>query len=263
MAPEFAPFSERIERSALRDAVRSTYVSPVRGGPAPFVLHVLPDAFVDILWGPAGRLRVAGPDRRFRRVELPPGQIVAVRFDRAAAGTLLGVPVSELTDQRVALEDLWGAQARTLSDRLAAAGSPADGLAVLRTALLDRLPGTTGRDDLVRAAVAALRRSPAMRIAGLSEELGVGERQLRRRFTAALGYGPKRAQRIFRLHRFAHLIRRCAGGPGLAELAGMAGFVDQAHLTHDCVELLGFTPAALVRMTVGPFPARRPGPGRH
>jgi len=233
----------------------STYSLRVPAGPAPFVLHVLPDCFVNILWGPNGQLRVAGPDTRWRTVALSPGEILAIRFRRGAAGPLLGVPLSELTNSRVGLADVWGKEAEVLTEQLQAAPSVQAGLAALRSALLARLTDAPGRDRLVEAATAALERSPKTRIADLCEDLGVSDRHLRRRFQGAVGYRPKRLQRIFRIHRFLQLGRSGLGRQCIAELANVTGFVDQAHLTNECVELMGFTPAAMLRMPV-------PGVGR-
>ena len=47
-------------------------------------------------------------------------------------------------------------------------------------------------DPLVAAAVAWLEREPAAaRVGALGPAVGLGERQLRRRFLAGVGYGPK------------------------------------------------------------------------
>ncbi|MDP8911611.1 MAG: helix-turn-helix domain-containing protein, partial [Actinomycetota bacterium] len=75
--------------------------------------------------------------------------------------------------------------------------------------------------------------------------LGFSERQLLRRCTAALGYGPKTLDRIVRFQRFRTLATTRAH-LGLAELAAEAGYADQPHLTRDCLRLAGETPAALV-----------------
>ena len=54
---------------------------------------------------------------------------------------------------------------------------------------------------MIAAATLWLARHPAGRIADLCRLLEVGERRLRRRFAAAIGYGPKTFQRALRLQR--------------------------------------------------------------
>jgi len=71
----------------------------------------------------------------------------------------------------------------------------------------------------------------------------VSERQLLRRCTAALGYGPKTLGRILRFQRFRALAA-AREGAALVDLAADAGYADQAHLTRECVRLAGETPSA-------------------
>ena len=81
--------------------------------------------------------------------------------------------------------------------------------------------------------------------------LGIGDRQLRRRFADAVGYGPKTLERVLRFQRFLGLAAREAR-PDLAWLALEAGYADQAHLTRECTRLAGLPPAALLAAGAGP-----------
>jgi len=85
----------------------------------------------------------------------------------------------------------------------------------------------------------------------LAAELGIGDRHLRRRFAAAVGYGPKTLHRILRFQFFLRLLGR---GPAtdLARLALEAGYADQAHLTRECGRLSGLAPAALLAAGAAP-----------
>ena len=76
----------------------------------------------------------------------------------------------------------------------------------------------------------------------LADELGLSERQLRRRFHAAAGYGPKTLQRVLRFRRFL-------AGPrdDLARAALEAGYADQPHLAREVAKLAGTTPSRLIR----------------
>ena len=79
---------------------------------------------------------------------------------------------------------------------------------------------------------------------GLAGDLGLGERQLRRRAAAAFGYGPKVLARVLR---FAAAVERLRAAPGvpLAVLAVETGYADQAHLTHESRALSGLSPGRL------------------
>ena len=94
----------------------------------------------------------------------------------------------------------------------------------------------------MRAAAGLLARAPATPVPALASAVGLGERQLRRRFTAAVGYGPKTLARIVR---FRVALGRVRAGEPLAAAALAAGYADQAHMTRELVALGGRTPGAL------------------
>jgi transcriptional regulator GlxA family with amidase domain len=88
-------------------------------------------------------------------------------------------------------------------------------------------------------------------VTGLAPTLTVSERQLRRRFDAAVGYGPKTLQRVLRFRRVIDLLTAAPGATDLADLAVLAGYADQAHLTRETTRLAGLPPAALARSLAG------------
>jgi AraC-like DNA-binding protein len=210
--------------------------------------RILPDGCIDIVWN--GReLFVAGPDTGpvLMRSAAAPAQHAGVRFRPGMAPALLGLPASELRDQRVAFAAIRGpSAARTLTERLALAPSVQHAAAELEGALVGGLAGQG--DPLVTNAVRAIARVPSLRVADLADQLGVTERTLHRRVLAAVGYGPKVLARVVRFRRFLAVARsERVDAIGLAGLAGVAGYADQAHLTRECQVLAGLTPRELVR----------------
>ena len=200
-------------------------------------LRVLPDACVDVIWT-AERLIVAGPDTRARLVAQPPGtRSVGVRLRPGAAGVLLGLPAGELRDQVPDAADVLGCDAaQTLLEAL---WRGEDAHAILRYAL-ERRAGA-GPDPLIHAAVAALGR-PHARVSSVASELGLSARQLQRRVTDAVGYGPKMLARVLRFRRLLAL-----GPAPLVELALDAGYADQAHMTAEVTRLSGLSPVRFLK----------------
>ena len=202
--------------------------------------RVLPDACVDVVWN-GRRLVVAGPTTGPVLTTLPAGAAaVGVRFRVGAAGAALGLPAAELLDATVPLEDVWGRDGDRIAERVAVGAQPGRAARDAR-----REPSASGcehePDALVRAAATGAGRTA----------LGIGDRQLRRRFADAVGYGPKTLQRVLRFQRFLALAARDAA-PDLAWLALDAGYADQAHLTRECTRLAGLPPAALLAAGAGP-----------
>jgi AraC-like DNA-binding protein len=155
-----------------------------------------------------------------------------------AGAALLGLDAAAIRDARLPVEALWGeAGWRLAAEVQAAEGARAQ---ALLAALADRASQSPAPDPLVRAAIARL---AAADVSALAAELAVSERQLRRRFAGAVGYGPKRLARVLRLGRALAAAR--ADGE-LARAAFEAGYADQAHFTHECRALAGLPPSALL-----------------
>jgi len=161
----------------------------------------------------------------------------------------VGLPASAVRDQRPALADVWdGSAADALAERLAAADSPAAAEDLLAQAVRDRMATAGPRDLLVDAAVRVLASGPDARpglIADLAAHLGVTERSLHRRCTAAVGYGPKTLERVLRFRRALALAT--STGATIGAVAASAGYADQAHLTRECRRLSGRTPSELFK----------------
>jgi AraC-like DNA-binding protein len=221
--------------------VACLWTSEARGG------AVLPDGCADVVWTGAG-LVVAGPATAAVAAHVVPGTpVFGVRFRLGAAGPALGLPAAELADLTVPLAAVWEAETE---ERVAAGGLPALVQAVRR-----RLRAAERVDPLARAAALGLA-APGARVSTVGDRLGISERQLRRRFADAVGYGPKTLARVLRFQRFLAL----AAGESAGDLAGLAfaaGYADQAHLSRECRQLAGRTPAEL--LAGGVRPAGEPG----
>jgi AraC-like DNA-binding protein len=208
---------------------------------------ILPDGCVDLVWR-GDELVLAGPDRQAQPSPVRPGQtILGLRLRPGVAGAVLGMPASELGDGRVPLEDLLGSHASELAERLAATSSDQAAFDLLEGLVASRIQDTQP-DPLVLAASRRLG-FPGSRVDWLADALGIGDRQLRRRFHRAVGYGPKTLDRVLRFRRFVAQAPAVAAGDGdLARIAAELGYADQAHMTRDCLQLSGHTPARLARL---------------
>jgi AraC-like DNA-binding protein len=232
MFPVFAATIVSVYRELAPPPDLAAYVACVwttvhRGG------VIFPDGCVDLVWH-GTRVVVAGPATGPVDPSIAVGDRVSgVRFRLGVAGTALGLPAAELTDSTVPLAEVWGPW---VDERVAVGEMPAL-LAIVR----ERLRGVPV-DPLARAAALSMA-TPGTRVDALGDQLGVSERQLRRRFTEAVGYGPKTLARILRFQRFLELV---PNGDDLARLALSAGYADQAHLTRESRRLAGRTPLELL-----------------
>jgi AraC-like DNA-binding protein len=249
-------YHERPAVPSLGGTFACTWIHRMPKAGAPPII-VTPDGNIDLQWI-EGSFRVAGPDKGPQTEILPAGAIIiGFRFRPAAAGAWLGLSASELLDQRVALEELWGTKARRLAAGVPEQGDVA-GLVTSLEAALTAHRASHAADAPMRAAFDLIRQgSPpdASLVPWLMRALSMSERTLRRRFDQNFGYGPKTLDRILRYQRFLHLARRSRQPTAIQ--AAEAGYADQAHLVRESRRMTGSTPLQLDRI----IHARRNGEG--
>jgi AraC-like DNA-binding protein len=209
----------------------------------------LPDERLDLVWVDDGSLWLVGPETTSWSRGYPPGTTaVGVGFKPGVGPPLLHVAAAEVRDARVPLDALWGdRQARELAERVAAHADDRGRAGELERAVR-RLAARARPVDQVALQVAVRLNHPRpTSVRDLSRAMGLSERQLHRRCTAAFGYGPAVLARVLRLQRALRLARLHQGPLRLAELAVAAGYFDQQHFAHEVRAIMGTTPTRLLR----------------
>jgi AraC-like DNA-binding protein len=225
--------------SALRTGVSALWIRIMPLEPAPEV-EVWPDAGVDIIWHQGREPLLAGADTGPLPASLEPGAVlIGARFRPGAAGPALCLPMYELRDQRVDLTDVRADLARELPGDLTPEVALRRLVEITREILLEGHP-----DPMVTQGAERLR-DTAGSVDDVLNGSSLSARQLRRRFHAALGYGPKTLQRVLRFQLLIKLLNT-GSGASLASAAAQAGYSDQAHMTRECRRLSGKTPRELI-----------------
>lgn len=199
--------------------------------------------------GRRGDLTVVGPRTRALLKEAS-GFVRAVmlEFRPGWSSPLLGVVASELTNEFVSLDELWGNSARELCLELLDATSVPQ--------LLDRAARAFAlRSRTFEPASARLARQAArllaqegVQVERVAEQLGVTARHLRRAFVENIGIAPKDFARSVRLQR---AVRLAETSGDWARIALDAGYYDQSHLIADFRDLVGLTPGAFLKRASG------------
>jgi len=191
-----------------------------------------------------GAAAVCGPQSRY--FVLGPADhvsVVGAHFKPGGAFPFLGLPLNELNDQHVALEDLWGPYARSLRDQLLCAGGPEARMDVLEQALISRLAKRPAYHPVVAYALNQFGAAPAVpRVKEVSTASGYSAKRFIQLFEYGVGLTPKRYCRV---RRFQDVIARLTRGLRVewADVAADCGYYDQSHLIHDFREMAGMTPA--------------------
>jgi len=167
------------------------------------------------------------------------GSVVA-RFTPWGAAAALPVPLRDVSDRHVHLQDLFPATVVTeLEEKISSASSPAQRAALLQNFI--RASALRECDRVVEQATQMIRRSGGQNsVAAIAREVGLSERQLERRFVDRIGVGPKALMRIVRFQSVVQLHRR---GTRWLDAAMECGYFDQSHLARDLKALTGLLPS--------------------
>jgi AraC-like DNA-binding protein len=181
-------------------------------------------------------------NRRYRA--MPGTGTLLVRFHPWGAAAFLPAPMHELADRSLGLSSLLNPSLlRLVEERLAESKDDGQRIRVVEGFLLALLR-TRVPDGPVRKAVRLLQANPSHDLAGIAGHLGLGERQLERKFREWIGIGPKR---FARLARFQLVVRSLERGHRSLDAALEQGFYDQAHFIKDFRTFTGTTPEAWLK----------------
>ena len=217
-------------------------------------VRVIPDGCVDVFWVNDQAPHVAGPMTKPVLYPIDAGtEIVAVRLRPGVAHRLLGESAKALLNQDIPLRDLWPGRCAAPWEEVIAKRGESAKLAAITEVVSARL-GTDGDgrfDDFAMHAAVWMAGHPCASLDQLGGLSRLGERQIRRHFDEAIGYGPKKLQRILRLQRLLWLAnQQSAPVPNLAHLSFAAGYADQSHMTREVVALTGASPRHLLNGTI-------------
>jgi AraC-like DNA-binding protein len=166
------------------------------------------------------------------------------------ARRLIGMPMSELANQSVPIDDVFGRYGRELVQRVGDAPDWPSRFALIDDAIRARLADAAPVDSAVAWSLRRIQTSAgAATIGDLAGELGWSHRRLIARYRDTVGLPPKLVARIVRFEALtAHL--RTNPATEWATAAATCGFFDQPHLAREVRELAGITPTELRAVTV-------------
>jgi AraC-like DNA-binding protein len=173
---------------------------------------------------------------------------VQINFTPLGARRFFGLPMSELTDRMVGLDDVLGHQGERLREQLGNAPDWSRRFDIIQGFVTARLAATARTQTEIAWAFDRIVASGGRaRVASVARELGWSRKHLAGRFSDAIGAGPKTLSRIVRFNRALGLSR--LGVSGWADIAADCGYSDQAHLVREFRDLAGETPGMLAART--------------
>jgi AraC-like DNA-binding protein len=206
------------------------------------------------------RSLVAGMHEAYCLVATPGNQAgIQLNLTPLGAHLLLGLPMHELANRVVELDDLLGAEGELLVDRLYDAHDWQARFAILDEVLMRRLDAARpASPDVAWAWRRLVETGGRLPVGELCDELGCSRKHMLRRFNEQIGVAPKTFARVLRFQRAVHMLGHRDGASWLderelgagrrmswGEIALECGYFDQAHMNRDFRQFAGASPGEL------------------
>ena len=159
--------------------------------------------------------------------------LIGIVFEPGGFPSFVSEPSHLFSNRSVSLEDLWGAFALSLRDRLREIPSPQGRLVLLEKFLRQQFNTTIARHRVVDFALSSFQHAPTFAsVRQIARSTGWSERRFSQVFREQVGFSPKAWMRI---QRFQLAVRQLHAGVDLpwAELALDCGFYDQSHFANE------------------------------
>jgi AraC-like DNA-binding protein len=160
-------------------------------------------------------------------------EVAGILFEPAGFASFACGPVDLFSNGIVALEDVWGARAKTLRERMLDAAGAEAKLRAVEEFLLRNFAATLTRDAVVAFALRRFAESPSRAaVECVAAETGWSVRHFSQRFREQVGMSPKVWLRV---QRFQAAVGQLYAGAGVrwAEMALECGYYDQSHFAND------------------------------
>ncbi|WP_165422896.1 helix-turn-helix domain-containing protein [Ktedonosporobacter rubrisoli] len=177
-------------------------------------------------------------------VDWPPSvRFFGVHFKPGGAAPFFPLPLSELHNQVVELDAIWGCFADEVRERLHDAPTIEEGFALFEQLLLARFSHMSRGWGLVQHAIEEIvNRHGDLSIRELSEQIGISQNHLKTQFKQLIGASPKE---FARLSRFFHVLSSIDPMQPVdwTLIAHQSGFYDQPHFNKEFAAFTGYSPS--------------------
>jgi AraC-like DNA-binding protein len=185
----------------------------------------------------------------YHTVDWPPDvQFFGVHFKPGGAYPFLQFPLTEMNNQVVPLDAIWGYYSAEIRERLYASPSIQAGFAQLEQLLLARLSEAPHGLDVVQYAITEISQyHGGLSIRALSNQIGISQNHLGNQFKRFVGIPPKE---VARFYRFANALRliNTTRLVDLTSIAYQSQFYDQSHFNKDFVAFTGHSPTEYLQL---------------
>jgi AraC-like DNA-binding protein len=178
--------------------------------------------------------------------QLGASHYVAIRFRPGGLAPFVNIPLTDLVDQTIDLDLLWGHVVHRLEEQLFDAASAENIVEILNQTLLERLEDRSHL-HVIQAAVRMIDASSSnLSIRDLANHFGWSQKHFERIFTQYVGFVPKRYARISRFQQLSIWAARHSRDRNMGQLAADLGYYDQSHFIKEVTVLTGAPPSVFL-----------------
>jgi AraC-like DNA-binding protein len=175
---------------------------------------------------------------------------MGVHFKAGGGAPFFALPVGELHNQILSLDELWNHRAAELRElplaaalryRLLEASTIETRFLILEQFLLTLMVQPPERHPAVDFALRSFERSPVPTVGAVTDKIGFSARHFNQLFRNVVGLTPKLFCRVQRLRQVLYLLDGKKHADWI-DVALTCGYFDQAHFIHDFRSFAGCTP---------------------
>lgn len=168
--------------------------------------------------------------------------IFAVRFYPEGFTPFATIPVQEMENRAVPLNELFGEEAQHLEKEVLNSVTNEQRIKIIEHFLLGKLIAPETIDRVAKSSVELIMHlNGQLSVEELSERLQVNRRQLERKFSSVIGLSPKQLAKIIRLQATLKMLTN-KQFTSLTSVAYESDYYDQAHFIKDFKEFTGMSP---------------------
>ncbi len=170
------------------------------------------------------------------------------RVKASGAFPLLKLPLSDLHNEVVGLDCIWGKGVGEIREQLATAPTIGAGFRLLEQFLFNGLYDAPHGLDIVQYAVQHIsRQQGALSIRALSDHIGISQNHLGTLFKRIVGIPPKDFARLVRFESVLQTFDALSWeAVDLGDMAHQFGYYDQSHFNKDVMAYTGASPTDLL-----------------
>ncbi|GAB3512801.1 DUF6597 domain-containing transcriptional factor [Emticicia fontis] len=168
--------------------------------------------------------------------------IFSVRFQPDGFIAFATIPVSQMENRAVSLNELFGETGTTLEKDILQATTTEDRIALIESFLWQILSTPESINKLIKSSIEMIiHLGGQVSVDELSDNLQINRRQLERKFSSVIGLSPKQLAKIIRLQQALKMLS-AQNSESLTAIAYEGNYYDQAHFIKDFKAFTGVSP---------------------